>query len=423
MSILAKAGSLLKRFRRAQEGQVALTFGLAAIPMFMLAGGTVDFMHSSAVQTRLQYALDAAALAAASSKSMSDKDRIKLAQNVFEQNWDVSNGENDLAAQAKFKVKDNTVKGEASVAMPAAFLRLAGINTLDIGSDVSISIPKGKKAEVVLVLDYSSSMTETSGGEVKYLAMKNAAKRLVSDLSKREPGQVKVGLVPFAGLVRVTLPNKFVVGQAGPGNWTGCTQDRGHPYNTKDDTPDVGKDISKWNQPIPAVSAADCQPYQSRSLNVRPLTNDLKAVNQQLDAMVPHFGTHIALGAEFGWHLLSPNEPFGEGASYSDNGTQKIIIVLSDGEPTKKAFGANGSYNEENGKKNLPIICTGAKKSGIRIMTIAFDLKDAPEARARMKSCASDPDKDHYEPETGDDVAKVFEDINTQIASQVFISD
>jgi hypothetical protein len=428
MSIPAKAGSLLKRFRRAQEGQVALTFGLAAIPMFMIAGGAVDFANSNAVQTRLQHALDSAALAAASSKSMLENDRIKLAQNVFKQNWEAHQGGKDLAAKARFEVEDDAVKGEGSVKLPAAFLRLAGINTLDVESDVSISIPKGKKAEVALVLDYSWSMSWSSGGEVKYIAMRNAAKKLINALSKEAPGQVKIGLVPFAHHVRVTLPKSFVVGQSGPGSWTGCTQDRKHDYNITDSTPVKDNDDTKWNhpqKPVPGHPTA-CAPYQKNNLDVQPLTDDFSTISKQMDTMKPYPDayTHVALGAEFGWHLLSPNEPFSQGEAYHDKGTQKIMVILSDGQQTEPGFGSD-SREVDDANENFAAICTNAKARdvGIRVITIAFDMDDQPAAQARMKSCASDPKEDYYEPETGSDIAQVFDDIKTQIASQVFISD
>jgi Flp pilus assembly protein TadG len=424
MSILAKAGSLLKRFRTAQQGQVALTFGLAAVPLFMFAGGAVDFASSSAVHTRLQSALDSAALAAASSKGLDEAKRIELARRIFKENWEAAKTAKDLTASATFTVEGNAVKGQAATQMPTAFMRIVGINTFDIASDVSISIPKGKKAEVALVLDYSGSMRETSGGQVKYVAMKEAAKRLVDDLSKQAPGQVKIGLVPFSQDVYVTLPKEFVVGQAGSGDWTGCTQDRKYPHNITDTAPDPDNDDTKWGQERTTNRKDDgCGPYKRLNLKVRPLTGDFNAINDQLDAMRPYHWTHVALGAEFGWHLLAPKEPFNEGAAYSDSGTQKIMVILSDGRQTVDGFGESGRRDEDSANENFLKICKRADKKGIRVMTIAFDMKDEPEARARMRSCASDATKDYFEPETGDDVARVFAEIQTQIAAQIFISE
>ncbi len=56
------------------------------------------------------------------------------------------------------------------------------MSAMGIDAETEITVPDEQKAEVALVLDYSGSMTEISGGQVKYVAMKNAAKKLITDL-------------------------------------------------------------------------------------------------------------------------------------------------------------------------------------------------------------------------------------------------
>jgi hypothetical protein len=152
------------------------------------------------------------------------------------------------------------------------------------------------------------------------------------------------------------------------------------------------------------------------------LTNDFGAVTDQLDVMRPYEWTHIALGAEFGWHVLSPNAPFTGGSSYSDKGTQKVMVLLTDGLQTEPAYGpGNGKRSVGNGERNLETICAGMKKDDITIVTVAFDLHDTA-TRRRLRNCATDPDKNFFVAEDDEDIAQAFEEIKSQIAAKIYIS-
>jgi hypothetical protein len=263
-------------------------------------------------------------------------------------------------------------------------------------------------------------MTEISGGQVKYVAMKNAAKKLITDLETTNEGKVKFGLVPFSHHVYATLPKAYVIGTTGSGNWTGCTQDRRYPHNLTDATP-TGSNATKWGHPHAPVHSSDgCWAYAPKSLKVAPLTEDFDALRTQLDNMQPYAWTHIALGAEFGYHLLSPNAPFTEGAPYSDDDTSKFLVILTDGRQTEPAFGPS-SRTVSQGEDNLEAICSNAKASGITVMTIAFDLQDE-DTTNRLRDCASDPAQNFMIAEDSSDIAAAFADIREQITAQVFIS-
>jgi len=412
--------ALIKRFQRSQGGAVAVTLGIAAIPMMMAAGVALDFVHASALKARLQGALDAGALAAASSHNLSDGERVDLAKSVFDKNWQASETK-DIQAKAAFSIEGEGVRGSADIDVPTALMRIVGIKSMPVGSDVTISIPEGRKAEIALVLDYSESMTEKAGGKVKYVAMREAAIKLVDDLATQDPARIKVGLVPFSHHVYVTLPKSYVVGQTGSGNWTGCTQDRKYPYNTEDTTP-TGDDATKWGHPqAPLHASFGCAPYAPANLKVLPLTNNVAAVRRQLEIMKTYSWTNISLGVEFGFHLLSPNAPFGQGAEYDDKKTQKFMVVLTDGEQTEPAFGPDKVRSVRQGERNLETLCENAKARGITMITVAFDLDDV-DTRKRLRECSTDPDKNFFVAWDDDEVASAFEEIKAQVASKVYIS-
>ena len=418
MSLFAKLPALAKRFGISQRGNVAMMFALSAVPMFLAAGASIDFARYYAGETKLQAALDGAALTAASASNLTDAQRLATAQASFKEN--LKQGEL-AAATSEFVIKDGTVRASADMQLPTSFMAVGGIDVMQLTAVTEIAIPDDKSAEIALVLDYSGSMEDKIAGGVKYIAMKNAAKKLISDLEQANPAKVKFGLVPFSHHVYVTLPKSFVLGQTGSGNWTGCTQDRPYPANLTDDTP-TASNATKWGQPqAPDHLSSGCSGYAAHNLRVTPLTNDFAGLKAQLDSMTPYAWTHIALGVEFGFHLLSDNAPFTTGVSYSDKKTQKIMIVLTDGTQTEPAFGPGGVRNVTQGEDNLEALCANAKAKGITMMTIAYDLDDST-TRNRLRNCTTDPSKHFFVATDTAAVASAFDNIKNAITDQVFIS-
>lgn len=409
----------LRRFAAHQGGTTAVIFALSVVPMLLAGGAAIDYLRYSRAQTAVQSALDAGALAVAAAGRLSTSERLAAGRAAFDRNIALA-GLDAASTDALFELDGNAVKASARLSLPSGLMQLAGISAMNVAVETEISIPEARQAEIALVLDYSGSMSEVSGGKVKYVAMKDAAGKLISDLESASPGKVKIGLVPFSHHVYVTLPAAHVRGQGATGTWTGCTQDRRHPFNLTDATP-TADDDSKWGQPHAPVHAAQgCGPYATYRLKVHPLTSDFGALRDQLDRMRPYAWTHIALGAEFGYHLLSPDAPFTEGAAYGDKRVQKVMVLLTDGRQTEPAFGP-GPRSVRQGERNLESICVNAKASGITIMTLAFDLRDA-DTRNRLRDCASDPDKHFFVAEDSAELAAAFDDIRRQITAQVYIS-
>jgi Mg-chelatase subunit ChlD len=275
-------------------------------------------------------------------------------------------------------------------------------------------------AEVALVLDYSGSMN----GKGKYQAMRDAAIGMIDTLTEegKKTDHVKFGLVPFSHHVYLSLPGEYVINETPGTTWTNCTQDRKYPYNVQDTAPDPANADTLWGMEAGGGGGAyePCGPYVTNNLVVAPLTNDATAVKTQLANMTPHNLTHIALGTEFGWALLSPDAPFTEGADYEDENTEKYLVMLTDGVQTEKAWGAGKTHTVPNGETNLEEMCTNIKAEGITIITIAFDLNDT-WTEDRLKNCASSPDDFHIA-DNNDQLAQVFENIAGKLRKMVRIS-
>jgi len=419
MAIADRINSTFRRIAANDKGTTAITFALSIVPLLLAGGAAIDYLRYAETETTLQAALDSGALAVGASSTLSHDARIKAGEDTFNRNLQMAGFDFDRL-DGSFELAGNTVHAEAHYRLPTSLMQIAGITQMSLDLSTDISIPKGKKAEIALVLDYSGSMKEKLNGQVKYVAMKNAAKKLVDDLSNSAPDDVKFGLVPFSHHVWVSLPKSMVLGQSGAGDWTGCTQDRKYPDNLTDDTP-TSDPKSKWGQPISPVHASSgCSAYVPNDLIVRPLTNDFSAIDSQLDAMKPYAWTHIALGVEFGFHLLSPGAPYTEATTYSDADTKKVMVILTDGEQTEPAFGPGGRSVAQ-GEQNLSAICDNAKAKGITVMTIAYNIDDIATVD-RLRNCTSNPDTDFYNIDNGNKIAGAFENIKKQITAQVFVS-
>ena len=426
MQIRSKLEGLVKRFGTCQRGTVAILYALSAVPVCVAAGSAIDYVRYFAGTTELQSSLDSAALAAASTKDATNEERVALAEATF-----LANLQNGSLAGAEvsrsFEIEDDTVVAAADMNMPTSFMRFGGISSMELSISAEVAVPGNKKAEIALVLDYSGSMNETIAGGVKYVAMKNAAKDLISDLEAANPEKVKFGLVPFSHHVYGTFAKSHILGQSGLGTWTGCTQDRKYPYNLTDATPTADNN-TKWGQAQAPVHAAwGCNGYASNNLLLKPLTDDFTGLKSRLDIMTPYAWTHIAVGVEFGFQMLSDNPVFDDdatsfnAASYDDEETKKFMVVLTDGAQTEPAFGSGSTRTVAQGQSNLETLCTNAKAKGITVITIAYDLDDNATTQ-RLKNCATDPDSNFFIATDTAAVASAFANIKTIITAEVFIS-
>jgi Mg-chelatase subunit ChlD len=319
-----------------------------------------------------------------------------------------------FTAEPDIKVNPDSITVSINTERKTAFMRLAGTEEVPIDVMAEVTRPKSKNAEVVLVLDYSYSMVAKN----KYVSMRNAASNLIDKLAESEVSSLKFGLVPFSAMVRLSMPKTYVTQNSATPTWTGCTQDRKYPYNTSDSTP-TSNNNTKWGyiDPIGENSAPhDCQAYKNKELDVVPLTGDLDEVKSRMQAMQPVGNTNIPLGVEFGWHLLSPNEPFTEGAPYDDKETMKFMIVLTDGVQTSRQWGPKDNRSVNNGNANLVTLCSGVKDRGITVYTIAYDVTSAVVTDL-LKACAG---SNYFNSsDSAEEIDSVFNEIASRIGSSL----
>ncbi|MGH6926034.1 MAG: pilus assembly protein TadG-related protein [Propylenella sp.] len=175
----------------------------------------------------------------------------------------------------------------------------------------------------------------------------------------------------------------------------------------------------------------DNGPNQSCRGPIVELTNSQERMRDAIDAMEPGGFTHIPQGLVWGWRVLSPEEPFSQGVAYDDAGTQKALVLLSDGVNTFPEIytsyglraGGRLATTERAGVRRLNEktvdLCEKVKARGIRLYMILFQENDR-ETQRIFEDCASVNDNGeslyYYAPD-GESLRQAFGSIGEDLTS------
>lgn len=455
-----KAGSALRRFGARDEGSTTPIFALCAVPLVFAAGIAIDTSRQSTAKVQVQAATDAAALAAAAAYGVGSENYTAVANAYFTKTVaqfpDLASA--NIVTGVSVDTTNNTLTMTATGAIPTTLTSIAGYETMPLGAvntaptggggggggseavsgggtggtgtiSSTVSLPvfsDHHKGQIVLVMDYSSSMEEYVGSKRKYITMRDEAAKLVNNLSQNQTNKdVEFGLVPFSHAVRVTMPNNYYYGKTGTSNSTYCIDDRNYPYNLSPDTPSTSttNNASKF-------FTTSCSYFSSKSLNVRALSLNHSGTVSQINTMTPYGNTHIALGMETAWHLLTPNAPYA--ATVNEEETLKAVVLLTDGQQTSPGNGPNNILSVAQAETNLEEQCRRMKAAGIRVVTVSFDLSDT-QTQNRLKECSSDnldkkvaagepTPKYYFNANTNEELASAFGIIRDSLARNMYLS-
>lgn len=165
---------------------------------------------------------------------------------------------------------------------------------------------------------------------------------------------------------------------------------------------------------------------------ILPLTNSKSDVTDAIDRMT-HWngsGTNVAEGLAWGWRVLSPGEPFTEGAPYGK--IRKIMVLMTDGvnniDPSPdgsissdfSAYGYLGNRSpfsfdgfRQFTDARMELVCQNAKDAGITVYTVAFGITNA-DTLAKLERCATKPPY-AYAPGTADELVQAFNAIGASL--------
>jgi len=437
-SLIHRLRQRIRDLRDAEDGNVAIIFTIALLPIVGLTGGAIDYSRASSVKAAMQAALDATALAMSKEASTLTATQLNQKADAYFKAAFNRPEAHSIAISASYTTTGGssvTVTGSGQIA--TSFMGVIGINSIPISSYAKTAWGSGK-LRVALVLDNSGSMGD--GGRMT--ALKSATKNLLTTLQNAaaNPGDVQVALVAFNKYVNVGSGNYTAnwidweewdddnghdystttcsvqkTGRSGrskkkcsttttwvPDNhntWNGCVTDRDHPYDVQNTAPDTTKQQTLF----PAEQGSPCP------TSILAMGYNWASLNSKVDAMTPNGYTNQPIGLVWGWHALSPGAPLFS-PPITDNTTQQYIILLSDGENTQNRW--HNGYNAEaaiNARQKL--VCDNIKAAGIQIYSVL--LIDGNEDV--MKDCASKPEM-FFKLTSSSQVVSAFSTIGTNLA-------
>src|SRR5215218_2563456 len=212
MSVISKsriARSLFEKFCANNDGNIAILFGIALVPILSFVGAAIDYTRANSARSSMQAALDSTALMLA--KDLSDgtikaSDVNQKAQDYFKALYTNTEAK-AVTVSATYTAstsQGSTIVVNGSVNLPTQFMKIAGYP--QIGFDSSSTSAWGNvRMRVALALDVTGSMADDG----KIAALKPAAKALIDQLAAlaKNPGDVYISVVPFAKDVNVGASN------------------------------------------------------------------------------------------------------------------------------------------------------------------------------------------------------------------------
>jgi len=451
-----------ERFAREEDG-IMTVWVLAMIMMMVMVGGIqLDFMRHQMERSRLQAVSDRAALAAA------DLDQTQDPKTVV-QDYFTKSGMSSYLSSVTVDPGLNyrTVTVDASKELDTPYLRKFGVDTLTVPAR-SKAEERFQKVEISLVLDVSGSMADNS----KLSNMKVAAKSFIDTVMRPgTEGYVSLSLVPYSEQVNVG-PNIFNALWVDTfHNFSHCIDvPDGHFVQTQM-TPGFPWDQTQhfqWNRYSIETD------YEENTLfdtvcprqvyeRVLPISQNADALKDQIDLFQARAGTAIYMGVKWGTALLdgsfqqSTTKLVSDGvveatfadrpAPYNDAETLKTIVLMTDGENSDSNRISSSAYKTDSeiahwsnwnfqyylhtfisskkhhqyyyprytaatGDTLLENICDAAKREGIVIWSIGFEVD--LHGTDIMKNCASSPSH-YFDVDGGTELTDAFKAIAGQI--------
>ncbi len=463
---------MFKKFRKyikETAGATAIVFAIAIPVVIGATGLSTDLAFAYLIKQRLSHALDAAAVAAAASANEGDDIQSKINQ-FFDQNYPPEK----LGATSNITL---TIDGSDIIVSATAyydtfFAKFLGVDNIEVYAE-SIVAREILGLEVALVLDVTGSMATVIDGVANIDVLKTASTNFIDILFDRAVFEdtIKVGIVPYATAVNVgpyglgfnpdgsiygdpfmNNPNSLVFDQSQFSQWHGCALALDYPEDTED-----SDSTTLWDMYRFTFQTSQSNFYRSWSnyygtwyyivydnyygpnlwcnnAHILPLTSDQTTLTDHIDTFSAEGSTLGNLGMAWGYRVISPAEPFTEGAPYGDDKWQKAVVMMTDGDNyINDHYSGYGGFTEHSVNVNdlndrLEETCTNMKADGILIYTITFSYQTGTDGggnplynidddtREVYERCATDPDN-YYDALGHDALIDVFESISRELSN------
>jgi Flp pilus assembly protein TadG len=431
----------MRKFLSDGRGNVAVMFAVALIPVAGAVGVALDYSYAAQLRTKMQAALDAAALTVSQEASHLTKGQL---DDLAEQYFNANIGETPLQGiDLDVSASTGRVDLAAHADYPTAFTKLIGVDSLTL-SVRSRAVWGTTRLRVALVLDNTGSMAEDG----KMEALKSATESLLDTLqaAAQKDGDVYVSIIPFSKDVNAGSGNHGagwidwanwdddngsterqctnsrrnrqctdVWVPADHRTWNGCITDRG---NESGPSQDYDRKITAANASVRA-SLFPAEQYSLCPQEMKELSYDWDAMDDLVDDMRPVGSTNQPIGLVWGWMSLAGGGPFTAPLMDPNYSYTQVIILLSDGLNTQNRWWGNGrdpssSVDRRMYESDGEGTCANIKAAGIVVYTVQVNTRHDPES-SLLRRCASDPDK-FFLLRSADQILSTFDAIGTNLS-------
>lgn len=424
-----------RRFIGADQGNIAVIFAIAAVPIISFVGAAIDYTRANSARSAMQAALDSTAL-------MLSKDLAEglitpaqvnaKAATYFAGLYTNPDGKPTATVNATYTASSSigsSIVVNGSAVVTTNFMKVAGFPQLNIGTS-STAAWGNVRMRVAMALDVTGSMS----ADGKMPALQTATKSLIDQLSAlaKSPGDIYISIVPFAkdinmGASNYNQPwinwsaweaanpdlgtcskNKDTKSSCEQSNgvwspdhskWTGCLTDRDQDFDTKNTTPTLSnsatlfpaEEYTSWGwSGIENYCKVGNVPYLPP---VMPLSYNWSALKTLVDSLQPTGNTNQGIGLAWAWMTLGTGAPFNAPAKDPNYTYKDAIILVSDGLNTQNRWYSNAAQIDTRQR----ILCDNAKAAGITIYTMHINTgSPADTMSAVLQYCASGTDKFYH---------------------------
>jgi Flp pilus assembly protein TadG len=463
-SIIRRFRRAARRFAGADQGNIAVIFAIACVPLISFVGAAIDYSRATAARSSMQSALDSTALMVSKdlTSGLITASQINAKAQAYFTALYTNTDANSVSISATYAAgsssSSSTVQVTGSGSITTDFMKVAGFPTL--GFNASSTATWGNvRMRVAMALDNTGSM----GQDGKIGALRTAASNLVDQLSAlaKTQGDVYISVVPFAKDVNVgssnytqswidwtdwdaangkcssnwysTQSSCVAAGKTWTPNnhntWTGCVTDRTKPYDAQN-TPPATATVATL---FPAEEYYEngqhyCKPGNTPPLQqIAPLSYDWSSLKTMINAMQPTGGTDQPIGMAWARQTLLQQSPMNAPAEDPNYNYVHAIILLSDGLNTEDRWPAYGDGSQQFGGQidaRQKLLCNNIKavldpKTGKPLYTI-YTIQvntgtPADPTSSVLQYCASDSSK-FFLLYSATQVITTFNTIGTQLS-------
>jgi Flp pilus assembly protein TadG len=209
VSIASHVRAAAKRFAGANQGNIAVIFAVALVPILTFMGAAIDYSRANSARSSLQSALDSTALML--SKDLTDgrissSDIDAKAKSYFTALY--TNKDSTVISDnihATYTPKDSTT-GTSNIIITGSgyvtsdFMKIAGFPQLNFNTGATATWGNAR-LRVAMVLDVTGSM----GSDNKMTNLQTAATNMVNTLSalNKQDGDIYISIIPFSRDVNI----------------------------------------------------------------------------------------------------------------------------------------------------------------------------------------------------------------------------